>query len=42
MPHPYIKITTNINEKIGNNVILKNISRTQTLKLILIKDEHVH
>ena len=33
MPHPFIKSTTKIDEKIGNNVIFKNISLTQTLEI---------
>ena len=33
MPHPYIMSTTNIEEKIGYNVIFKNISLTQTLEI---------
>ena len=33
MPHPYLKKTTNIDEKIANNVIFQNISLTQTLEI---------
>ena len=33
MLHPYIMRTTNIDEKIGYNVIFKNISLTQTLEI---------
>ena len=33
MPHPYVKSTTNIDEKFGNNVNFKNISLTQTLEI---------
>ena len=33
MPHPYVKSTTNIDEKFGYNVIFRNISLTQTLEI---------